>query len=102
MPESSETDSLKREISSDWGDSNQGLPARLFALGYDSYRIIPELSKLRYFPSYRLSGLSGQLVVNEQGHVLRNLPWAKFVQGKVEVTDLEGPNVALIQENNSP
>lgn len=102
VPNSETTASLKREIEDNWQDSKQGLPANLFALGYDSYQIIPELSKLRFFPNYRLSGLTGNLTVTEQGQVLRDLPWAKFVQGKIEVTDTEGPDVALIQETSSP
>ena len=101
VPDSPDNASLKREISRHWADSKEGLSARLFALGYDSYQIIPELSKLKYFPNYQHSGLSGDLSVNEQGHVLRNLQWAQFVQGKVEVTNVEGPDVALIQENTS-
>lgn len=93
---------LDNALDNQWQDSKQGIAASLFALGYDSYQIIPELSKLRYFPNYRQTGMSGKLLVNEQGHVLRELPWAKFTSGKVEITALEGPNVAPYQETSSP
>ena len=93
---------LNNALSSQWQDSKEGIAASLFALGYDSYRIIPELSKLRYFPNYRQNGMSGRLSVNEQGHVLRELPWAKFTNGKVEITALEGPDVAPYQDTSSP
>ena len=102
VSDSTATTSLKGEIDSNWQDSKQGLQANLFALGFDSYQIIPELSKLRFFPNYRQNGLTGTLTVNQQGQVLRNLPWATFVQGKIEVTNTEGPDVTLLQETSSP
>ena len=93
---------LSNALSSQWQDSKEGIAASLFALGFDSYQIIPELSKLRYFPNYRMTGMSGRLSVNEQGHVLRELPWATFSNGKAEITALEGPDVAPYQDTSSP
>ncbi len=89
-------------LNTNWRDSREGISASLFALGYDSYNIIPELSKLKHFPNYRQAGLSGQLNVNEQGHVLRSLPWVKFTSGLIEITHQEGPDVAKYQETTSP
>ena len=71
----------KRKLLNVWPDSSTGIAARLFALGYDSYHIVPDLSKLRHFPNYQIAGYSGNLSVNEQGHVLRKLPWAQFSKG---------------------
>ena len=102
VTESQINSDLRNALNSQWQDSKEGIAASLFALGYDSYQIIPELSKLRYFPNYRLKGMSGQLSVNEQGHVLRELPWARFTNGKAEITALEGPDVAPYQDTSSP
>jgi len=56
--------------------------ARLFALGYDLYTLIPDLNKLRNFPQFYKEGLSGLLTVDQLGHVQRRLTWAKFVNGQ--------------------
>ncbi|MCP3674373.1 MAG: hypothetical protein GY829_07875 [Gammaproteobacteria bacterium] len=72
----------KKQISSIWPNSTQSRSARLFALGYDLFTLIPELNRLRNFPQYQKNGLSGKLTVNGSGHVQRQLSWAKFVNGK--------------------
>jgi outer membrane PBP1 activator LpoA protein len=72
---------IRNELSSYWPESNEGIAARLFALGYDSYELIPELSKLRNFPNYSRQGLTGTLTVDNNGLVQRQLPWSRFEQG---------------------
>ncbi len=78
----------KKQISSIWPNSTQSRSARLFALGYDLFTLIPELNRLRNFPQYKKDGLSGKLTVNKNGHVQRQLSWAKFVNGKTVQLDL--------------
>ena len=102
LEDQTNSDDLESALRAQWNDSRQGISATLFALGYDSYEIVPELSKLKYFPNYRQQGLSGRLSVNEYGHVIRELPWVKFNQGKIQVTQLKGPNVSQFQEPTSP
>ncbi len=63
-------------------DSN----GRLFALGYDAYQIIPQISRLQAFPNYRWYGLSGEIGIDEDGFVHRYLTWAKFKDGLPEAT----------------
>jgi len=75
----------RNEISKIWPNSVKSHKARLFALGYDLQALIPELNKLKNFSAYHLSGLSGNLTVDESGHVNRELSWAKFVKGKAVV-----------------
>ncbi|NNJ73390.1 MAG: hypothetical protein HKP09_09440 [Enterobacterales bacterium] len=69
------------QLESVWPESTQGVTARLYALGYDGYNLIPDLSKLRYFPNYSIQGLSGNLSVTKNGHVQRELIWTQFQQG---------------------
>ena len=76
-----ESKMIRTSLTSYWSDSNEGIAARLFALGYDSYQLIPELSKLKHFPNYHLTGMTGSLSVNETGQVVRSIPWARFVKG---------------------
>lgn len=68
-------------LESVWPESSQGVTARLYALGYDSYNLIPDLSKLRYFPNYKIAGLSGNLSVSLDGQVHRELVWSQFQRG---------------------
>ncbi|NQD39053.1 hypothetical protein HPT27_18710 [Permianibacter sp. IMCC34836] len=63
-----------------------GSQGRLFALGYDAWRLLPELTRLSAFPDYRVSGLSGLLRIDEFGRVHRALPWARFRDGRPVAT----------------
>lgn len=59
---------------------------RYFALGFDSYKILSQLSIMRAFPEYHWSGLTGELSVDPQGRIHRYLTWAMFNKGVPEVT----------------
>ena len=74
-----------------------GAQARLFALGYDAWRLLPELNRLSAFPDYRVSGLSGLLRIDEFGRVHRALPWARFRDGKPVAVQ-----AALISPSSDP
>lgn len=78
----------KQHVSAFLPDSTDNRSARLFALGYDLFSLIPELNRLRNFPQYRMKGLSGTLSVDNLGHVQRTLSWARFINGKAtEITE---------------
>jgi len=72
----------KEQLSKLLPDSAHSSSARLFALGYDLYTLIPDLNKLRNFPQFYKEGLSGLLSVDKLGHVQRRLTWAKFINGQ--------------------
>jgi len=55
---------------------------RLHAFGYDAFRMIGELKRLRGNTSTPLPGLTGRLAVDSQGRVRRELDWARVVDGK--------------------
>jgi uncharacterized protein len=63
-----------------------GPRGRFYALGYDSYQLISQVSILKAFPEYRLDGLTGELGIDEQGVVHRYLTWAQFNRGIPYVT----------------
>ena len=63
-----------------WPDDNAAF-LRLFALGIDAYKIIPQLGQLRYQTNAELKGETGKLSMNSNGQVIRELTWAKFNRG---------------------
>ena len=56
---------------------------RLFALGFDAYRLIPELTQMAALGDYRVEGLSGTLSMDNHGRIHRDLDWASFRRGEV-------------------
>ncbi|HLG53378.1 MAG TPA: penicillin-binding protein activator [Steroidobacteraceae bacterium] len=57
-------------------------PGRLHAFGYDAFRLVNELQRLRGRASSPLPGLTGKLVVDGEGRVHRELDWAQIVDGR--------------------
>jgi outer membrane PBP1 activator LpoA protein len=61
---------------------------RLFAMGIDAYRLIPQLKRLKLNPDESYQGLTGILTVDNQGRIHRKLLLATYKKGKqVEITD---------------
>jgi len=82
LPEFQQSRQVLSEIVPDALDTR----GRYFALGYDSYKILSQLSILQAFPEYRWNGLGGELAVDESGLVHRFLTWAQFSRGVPQVT----------------
>ena len=59
-----------------------GQLGRLHAFGYDAFRLIAELRRLRGGGSTPLPGLTGRLSVDGNGRVRRQLDWAQVVNGR--------------------
>lgn len=55
--------------------------ARLYALGIDAYRVIGHIDRLQSNPADRYDGVTGQLSIDANGRIKRQLIWAQFVQG---------------------
>ena len=64
-----------------WPD-RAGPRGRLHAFGYDAFRLVGELRRLRGRTSTPLPGLTGRLAVDDQGRVHRELDWAQIVDGR--------------------
>jgi len=60
----------------------RGGAGRLYAFGYDAFRLIGELKRLRGDTGTPLPGLTGRLAVDAFGRVRRELDWAQVVDGK--------------------
>ncbi|MGI9318954.1 MAG: penicillin-binding protein activator [bacterium] len=60
---------------------------RLYALGLESYHLIPRLSILRKDPWHRYNGQAFGASIREDGNVVRHLEWASFENGQVILLD---------------
>ncbi len=65
---------------------------RLYAFGIDAYRLIPRIAELILQPSRQYEGKTGYLKIDKEGRVHRRLIWARFVDGKPELSDTAGLN----------
>lgn len=54
---------------------------RLYGFGIDAYRILPFLSRMRARPTMRVPGVTGDLWMDADGVLHRNMSWIKFVEG---------------------
>ncbi|MCZ6718545.1 MAG: penicillin-binding protein activator [Gammaproteobacteria bacterium] len=64
---------------------------RLYALGIDSYRVIPHLGKLAVQRFARFEGETGSLQMDKKGRIHRQLIWAQFVRGEPQLLDVGAP-----------
>jgi outer membrane PBP1 activator LpoA protein len=55
---------------------------RLYAFGFDAYRLIPLLKAGRFGSAHAIPGMTGLLSIDEQGHVHRQLDWARVTGGQ--------------------
>ncbi len=60
-----------------------GQLTRLYAFGYDAYRLVNELPRMRSGGQGFLPGATGRLSLDAQGRVRRELDWAQVVGGRV-------------------
>jgi hypothetical protein len=56
---------------------------RLYAMGVDAYRLLPELNQLSTDETLAYQGATGQLSVNDLGQVQRQMQWGRFRQGSL-------------------
>ena len=54
---------------------------RLYGFGVDAYRILPFLARMRARPTMRVPGVTGDLWMDANGILHRNMSWIKFVEG---------------------
>ncbi|MFK3797588.1 MULTISPECIES: penicillin-binding protein activator [unclassified Pseudomonas] len=77
------TDPLRQQVTNQWPQAAGSL-GRLYAMGIDAYRLAPRLTQLKTLPESRIDGLSGSLAIGQGQRIERQLPWAQFVDGKVQ------------------
>ena len=54
---------------------------RLYGFGVDAYRILPFLARMRARPTMRVPGVTGDLWMDADGILHRNMSWIRFVEG---------------------
>ncbi|MFT5676814.1 MAG: outer membrane PBP1 activator LpoA protein [Paraglaciecola sp.] len=62
---------------------------RLFALGFDAYKLLPKLRHLKLLPHNTVAGMTGEISMDATGNLLRNLPWAKIRKDQVETLAMD-------------
>lgn len=77
---------LKVKIEKLWPSSSKRY-MRLYALGIDSFNVIPELNRMRRNEFSSFQGETGLLYLDVNDRLLRRLVWAQFVAGKPKVLD---------------
>ncbi len=79
---------LRRRIQGPWPYAQTALD-RLYALGMDTYAIIPSLVRLREDPELLIEGVTARLGMDRNGRVTRQLSWARFDDGRPVILDFD-------------
>lgn len=66
---------------------DRGFFLRLAALGADAYRLVAELPRLSRDANASYQGATGELSINSQGQIRRDMPWGRFREGRLEAYD---------------
>ena len=84
---------LKQTLEKLWpGQIHYG---RFFALGADAYNLIPYLGRLQAKSWERFSGYTGNIYLDPQQRLHRELLWARFVNGAPRMLDTNNSNLNL-------
>jgi len=74
---------------------------RLYAMGIDAYRLIPQLARLQFSPRESLQGKTGILSLDRLNRVQRRMVWATFKNG-LPVVNGYAPSVDFSAVETSP
>lgn len=77
---------LRHALQANWPYAHSQLD-RLFALGMDSYAIIPHLNRISSENAIRFSGVTSGLSLGRDGRLHRQLVWARFRRGSPKLLD---------------
>jgi uncharacterized protein len=72
---------LRTALSRHWPARARGR-GRLYAFGFDAYRLVPLLKAGKFGNAHAVPGMTGLLSVDSNGHVRRELDWAQVAGGK--------------------
>ncbi len=68
-----------------------GALTRLYAMGFDAYRLLPELAAGRASRGEELEGVTGRLFLGSDGRLHRRLRWAQITRGRPVALEEEVP-----------
>jgi hypothetical protein len=77
---------LRERIQQNWPHAHSDLD-RLYALGVDSYAILPHLNRISSEAAVRFSGVTSGLSLDRGGRLQRQLVWAQFSKGVPKLVD---------------
>ena len=83
---------IREDIRHNWPD-NFDRNSRLYALGFDAYRLIPLLLNFEDPLATPVPGMTGLLSMDSKNRIRRNLYWARFRGGLPYI--LASPGEAL-------
>jgi outer membrane PBP1 activator LpoA protein len=72
---------LRTKLSKHWPVRARGR-GRLYAFGFDAYRLVPLLKAGKFGNEHSVPGMTGLLSVDSKGRVRRELDWAQVAGGK--------------------
>lgn len=86
LAQSGRVEQLRQTIQVNWPYVGTDLD-RLYALGVDSYAILPHLNQISTESSARFQGVTSGLSLDPDGRLHRQLAWAKFSHGVPKLLD---------------
>jgi outer membrane PBP1 activator LpoA protein len=72
---------LRNALSRHWPVRARGR-GRLYAFGFDAYRLVPLLKGGKFGTAHAVPGMTGLLSIDSKGRVRRELDWAQVAGGK--------------------
>ena len=96
----SPTPQLRDTLQTYWPDQQRY--TRFFALGADAYNLIPFLGRLQAKPYERFSGQTGNLHLDKNNRIHRELLWAQFVSGVPTLIDINALPEKFALEQSEP
>jgi outer membrane PBP1 activator LpoA protein len=79
---------LAQETSTLWPQQSDTL-RRLFALGFDSFNLLPSLHAMKALPNISVSGLTGELNIKKDGTIHRSLPYGFIDNDRVRLIAMD-------------
>jgi outer membrane PBP1 activator LpoA protein len=78
---------IRTTISTYWPERARE-SGRLYAMGFDACQLIPLLlSQSTSEPVKEMQGVTGELLIDDDGHVHRNLDWVRIDNGRLQLLD---------------
>ncbi len=75
------SDKLREAVKAAW-PARANRRGRLYAFGYDAYRLLPALRARPAGQTRRVPGMTGRLTIEADGRIYRDLDWAQIREGK--------------------
>ena len=100
LPLTGDKQKVREEFDEIWPEKS-ALEQQLFAMGFDAVNLIPQLRQLQLVPGKTISGLTGNLSVNQDGDIERQLKWAQYQEKQIVKlnVDLKKPTPLFIKNH---